>query len=337
MNDGNIDLMKGGVNLLGRIDTMQKKYLRRKELKSAGGILLLEKVVDEAETESFRSQSMVSKQAIKFDRNIPAIRVKDIRLAMDVAIFRIGKKDKRAGEIMRHELNDGYVEVKAGPDGMASVWDYDIILMLTSLLAESMNLYKQGKAEKPGKIFRSGVGDILKFCRKGDGGNQASTIESALDRLKGTTLKLVRLNRNIDGRPVREVRAEGLISSYSVISYTRSGKVGEVQIEVPEWLFCQICENDMDVLTVNPDYFSIECGVGRFVYRLARRVAGRDLARWTFKKIYERSGSSGEQKKFNYFLRVLIKNNCLPEYELHEERGKTGPILVMERRVCTTV
>ncbi|UZJ61196.1 hypothetical protein OKW98_05590 [Pseudomonas sp. KU26590] len=63
MNDGNVDLMKGGVNLLGRIDTMQKKYLRRKELKSAGGILLLEKVVDEAETESFRSQSMVSKQA----------------------------------------------------------------------------------------------------------------------------------------------------------------------------------------------------------------------------------------------------------------------------------
>ena len=51
---------------------------------------------------------------------------RDSRHIMDVAVFRLGKKDKRAGELIRYELSDGFVEVTAGPYGMASVWDYDI-------------------------------------------------------------------------------------------------------------------------------------------------------------------------------------------------------------------
>jgi len=64
------------------------------------------------------------------------------------------------------------------------------------------------------------------------------------------------------------------------------------------------------VLTVHPEYFLIEPGIGRFLYRLARRAAGKARAKWSFQTIYERSGSTGDFKKFTFNLRRLIKANA---------------------------
>ena len=256
---------------------------------------------------------------------------KDSRSIMDVAVFRLSKKDKRAGGVIRYELSDGYVEVKAGPDGMASVWDYDLVLMMVSHLTESMNRYREGRGEKPGRTYRPHVSDILKFCRRGDGGRQADEVEGALDRLKGTTIKNVRERPSANGRrPMREVEAEGLVSSYKVLSYTENGKIASVEIEAPKWLYREVTEGKRpDVLTVHPDYFLIDPGIGRFVYRLARRAAGKGEAKWAFQTIYERSGSAGTFKEFRRILRNIIEANDLPEYELREEAGQGGPLLVM--------
>ena len=256
---------------------------------------------------------------------------KDSRSIMDVAVFRLSKKDKRAGGVIRYELSDGYVEVKAGPDGMASVWDYDLVLMMVSHLTEAMNRYREGKGEKPGRTYRPHVSDILKFCRSGDGGRQADEVEGALDRLKGTTIKNVRERPSANGRrPMREVEAEGLVSSYKVLSYTENGKIASVEIEAPKWLYREVTEGKRpDVLTVHPDYFLIDPGIGRFVYRLARRAAGKGEAKWAFQTIYERSGSAGTFKEFRRILRNIIEANDLPEYELREEAGQGGPLLVM--------
>ena len=256
---------------------------------------------------------------------------KDSRSIMDVAVFRLSKKDKRAGGVIRYELSDGYVEVKAGPDGMASVWDYDLVLMMVSHLTEAMNRYREGRGEKPGRTYRPHVSDILKFCRRGDGGRQADEVEGALDRLKGTTIKNVRERPSANGRrPMREVEAEGLVSSYKVLSYTENGKIASVEIEAPKWLYREVTEGKRpDVLTVHPDYFLIDPGIGRFVYRLARRAAGKGEAKWAFQTIYERSGSAGTFKEFRRILRNIIEANDLPEYELREETGQGGPLLVM--------
>lgn len=259
---------------------------------------------------------------------------RDSRSIMDVAVFRLSKKEKRAGEVIHYTLPDGYVEVKSGPDGMASIWDYDIVLMLVSHLTESMNRYREGQGEKPGRSFRPHVSEILKFCRKGDGGKQSDDVEAALDRLKGTTIKNVRERPSPNGqRIMREVEAEGLISSYKVVSRTDNGKIAAVEIEAPQWLHREITEGKRpDVLTVHPDYFLIDPGIGRFVYRLARRAAGKGQAKWAFKTLYERSGSTGAFKKFSFTLRKLIEANDIPEYVLTEESGQMGPLLVMRHR-----
>jgi plasmid replication initiation protein len=265
------------------------------------------------------------------------VATKDSRSIMDVAVFRLSKKDKRAGETIRYELTDGYVEVKAGPDGMASVWDYDIVLMAISHLTDAMNRYKQGHGEKPGRVFRPHVSEILKFCRRSDGGRQYEEIESALDRLKNTSLKIVRTTRGKGGRPMREAEGEGLLSNYRTVAYADNGRVASVEIEVPNWIYREVVEaKNPEVLTVHPTFFLIEPGIGRFLYRLARRAAGKGQAKWSFQTIYERSGSTGTFKKFTFTIRGLISVNDLPEYILAEERGQSGPQLVMTHRDAST-
>ena len=253
---------------------------------------------------------------------------RDSRHIMDVAVFRLGKKDKRAGELIRYELSDGFVEVTAGPYGMASVWDYDIVLMMVSHLTEAMNRYRDGKGEKPGRTFKPHVSDILKFARRGDGSRQVDEVAAALDRLKGTTVKSKRGNGND-----QETASDGLINNYTILSKTDTGRISSVEIEAPKWIHKQIVEGRQpDVLTVHPDYFLITLGIGRFIYRLARRAAGKSHAQWSFRKLYERSGSTGDFKKFTYTLREMIAANDLPEYALAERPGKVGPLLVMTHR-----
>ena len=258
---------------------------------------------------------------------------RDNRSLMDVAVYRLSKTNKRAGEIIRYELPDGYIEVKAGPDGMASIWDYDIVVMMTSHLNEASNRWREGKADKPGRTFKPHASDILKFARRGDGSRQVEELEAALDRLKGTTVKNVRGYTEANGRKMRESGADGLISSYKVLSRTDTGRISEVEIEAPQWIYDRIVEEKQpDVLTVHPDYFLIDPGIGRFIYRLARRAAGKGAAKWSFQTIYERSGSTGTLKKFCQNLRKIIERDDLPEYQLREEPGQSGPQLIMTHR-----
>jgi plasmid replication initiation protein len=185
----------------------------------------------------------------------------------------------------------------------------------------------------PGRTFQPHISEILKFCRRSDGGRQYEEIEAALDRLKNTTLKVVRTKKGRGGRALRVAEAEGLLSNYKTTSYADNGRVQMVEIEIPNWIYREVVEaGNPDVLTMHPDFFLLEGGLERFVYRLARRAAGKTEARWTFATIYERSGSAGTFKEFSRLLRGIIEGNNLPEYALVEIAGQDGPVLVMTHR-----
>ncbi|MDM3766476.1 replication initiator protein A, partial [Proteus mirabilis] len=58
----------------------------------------------------------------------------------------------------------------------------------------------------------------------------------------------------------------------------------------------------------------------------------KSTAKWAFKTIYERSGSAGMFKEFCRMMRRLIDANDLPEYDLREDDGQSGPLLLITRR-----
>lgn len=278
-----------------------------------------------------RKADMPGTQGDFFTPVLYDVGAKDSRGVMDVAVFRLSKKDKRENAMIRYELPDGHVVVTSGPHGMASVWDYDIVLMAVSHLTEAMNRYQNGKGDKPSQIFKPHIGDVLKFCRKDNGGNQKDAVVGALERLSTTFVGIERTVQ-VRGKVVTVNEGENLIGPFKTVSNSKK-KVEYIEIKIADWMYNEITQGSRpDVLTVHPDYFLRESGIARFIYRLARKAAGRGTAAWGFKTLFDRSGSTGTFKEFTRAVRELVKVNDLPEYALVEEPGKDGPVLHMVHR-----
>lgn len=256
--------------------------------------------------------------------------MRDHRMLMDLMLYRLSRKDTQASTIIHYQLPDGHVRVASGLYGMATIWDYDLVLIGLSQLCELMNLYRAGKTnDKPDPIIKLNMCDVLHVCKKGDGGSQRTKIIEALQRLNSTHISVKRTYKVGDVFKTHNF-GENLISSYRVVSNPKNSKVESIEIGINDWMYAEITSaRNPDVLVVHSDYFSISQGVGRFIYRLARKAAGQDMAEWGFKTLYERSGSLGTINEFYRILRKLIKAQCLPEYTLEEKPGKMGPLLRM--------
>lgn len=257
---------------------------------------------------------------------------RDIRSLMDVAPFRLSKTKKRVNDVIRYALPDGEVVVSSGIYGMASVFDYDLVLMATSHLTEAMNRYRKGDGEKPLQVFRPHISDIIKFTRKSEGGNQRAAVVGALDRLSTTHVKIQRTSM-IKGVLKKTNEGENLIGPYRTISNAKNDNIEYVEFKVADWLYKEITGSAKpDILAVHPEYFESESGYSRFIYRLARKTAGKNMSTWGFDLIYQRSGSDTTFKEFSRCLRKVIKANDVPEYDLSEEAGQRGPQLRMVYR-----
>lgn len=279
-----------------------------------------------------KSEKAANKEPLQPDFFMPVIYdigTRDIRSLMDVAPFRLSKTQKRINDVIRYELPDGEVVVSSGAYGMASVFDYDLVLMATSHLTEAMNRYRKGDGEKPSQVFRPHIGDVIKFTKKTEGGNQRKAWVGALERLSTTHVKIKR-TRMIKDRLVTTDEGENLIGPYRTIASAKNGNIEFIEFKVADWLYKEITSNlKPDVLAVHPEYFEHESGYSRFIYRLARKAAGRDMACWGFDLIHQRSGSNSTFKEFSRNLRKVIKENDVPEYDLSEEAGQRGPQMRM--------
>lgn len=327
------------------VQALQAKHAERQRERAAQGDLLEGVDTPQAKAPASESKSVTTKRATKtkkaraadqpdfFSPMLYDVGAKDNRGVMDVAVYRLSKRDKRANQVMRFDLPDGYVQVTSGPYGMASVWDYDLVLMAISHFTEAMNQFADGdRDEIPQQAFRPHINEVLKFCRKDNGGNQKDFVVDALNRLSTTHVAVERkVSRNGEAKIVNN--GDALIHGTRVISNAVTKKVEYVEFRLANWMFEEITSGAKpDVLTMHPDYFLMESGIERFLYRLARKAAGKDSARWGFKTIFVRSGSTSKFKEFCRMLREIIEANSLPEYHLVEEQGIEGPVLCMVHR-----
>lgn len=260
----------------------------------------------------------------------------DVNL-MDVAPFSLSKRANKG--IIKYELKDCLITIEGGAEsGLATVFDYDIFLNMVSYLAEEVQQYRREEAKglrptMPPKTYRPSASHILKFCRRSDGGKSYGDLEAALDRLANTTIKVV----NLSGGKRRQVDSRPLIGGYSVVSRTGANKIDTVEITIPDWVYMSVVRSDkkLPLLTLHQDYFLISSGLGRFIYRLARKAAGKDEARYGVSELHRRSGSSQELRKFAYDLREFVTRTQafpMPGYDLSIEQGREEQMLYMRRR-----
>ncbi|QLF72055.1 replication initiator protein A (plasmid) [Peteryoungia desertarenae] len=260
----------------------------------------------------------------------------DVNL-MDVAPFSLSKRATKG--IIKYELKDCLITIEGGAEsGLATVFDYDIFLNMVSYLAEEVQQYRREEAKGlrpniPPKTYRPSASHILKFCRRSDGGKSYEDLEAALDRLANTTIKVV----NLSGGNRRQVDSRPLIGGYSVVSRTGANKIDTVEITIPDWVYTSVVRSDkkLPLLTLHQDYFLISSGIGRYIYRLARKAAGKTEARYSISELHRRSGSSQELRKFAYDLREFVTRTQafpMPEYDLAMEQGREEQMLYMRRR-----
>lgn len=266
--------------------------------------------------------------------------IKDDFNLMDIAPFALSKT---AGEgVIRYELKDSIITVEGGADvGLATAYDYDIVINMISHLAEATRRYRIEESKGlrpslPARVYRPAAAEILKFCRRELGGKQYEDLERALDRLQATRIKITNLtpSRDKSGKR-RETESFPLIGRYKVVSRTAQERIDQVEIDIPDWVYEGVVkpEGKPSILTLNPDYFLITRPIAKFLYRLARKAAGQTEARYGLTELHKRSGSKLPRHKFRQAIEEIVESaSPLPDYDLSLIKGDKEPVLRMVNR-----
>ena len=118
--------------------------------------------------------------------------------------------------------------------------------------------------------------------------------------------------------------------AFLIAGDTQNGKeVKEIEITLSQWLYDGICAKGA-LLKVDPAYFELTSGLKRFLYRTARKHAGKNQEGWTFtvEGLYEKSGSENDFRKFKSKIKAAVLDNNIPEYcmEWVEKNRKSSVI-----------
>lgn len=266
-------------------------------------------------------------KASKKPKNLPMISSqeqagRDLSDMMEIPFLALSKNRK---EPISYESPDGCVKVKVTRHTghfLASIYDWDIIIFVANRMQEIMN----SRENIPPRTLIIKRHDLLKALRKNEGKKQFVDLVESLDRLQLTGISTTVRNEDCQYRA-----SFGFLDSWR---YTKRKDVKEIEITLSQWLYDGICAQGA-LLKVSGKYFELTSGLKRFLYRTARKHVGQNDNAWEFsiEKLYEKSGSEQELKKFKYDLKTAVLANDLPEYDIRwVERNKSTFVSFKKRR-----
>lgn len=258
----------------------------------------------------------VKAQTLQLDLFFPIPDFSDIALrdygeTMQRPFFSLAKS-KRVKPI-EYTSPDGSVSVSvtANPTvGMATIWDADIIIFLISALHEEKRAGKNDLSP----VFRIHPAHLLTRIGRDVSGSAYQRLLDALDRLQTTTVKT-----NIRARANRET-VFSWIDGYTHLVDEKGRSLG-MEISLSRWLYDGALA-DTAVLAIPPDYFSITSGMGRWLWRVARKHAGGNGEAGFaigLKTLHQKSGSERVFRQFKSDLLAMVRKNELPGVDLSVE------------------
>jgi plasmid replication initiation protein len=231
--------------------------------------------------------------------------VKNDRRMMVWNFFSLDTSRSRTETITYHD-GEVSIEVRAGPLGMATMADKELLIYIASLMVEKMN-----RGATPGAVFSFTAHDFFRVCGTAAAGTAYDRIKGALDRLQGTQVKT-----NI------ETGGEGRDEWFSWIKTARldyrrtaGGKriLKGVTVELCDWLYRAILK-DNRMLTYDRKYFELT-PLERRVYEIARAHCGHQRGFCiNLDKLRLRVGVESDLRRFKYDLRKIADAGRIPEY-----------------------
>ena len=208
---------------------------------------------------------------------------------------------------------------------LASIYDWDIIVLVESKMQEILN----SGTDIPPRTMILPRHEILKTLGKHDGKKEEKDLRASLSRLKFTGIETTIRNEDY-----RYEAGFGFLDSWG---YTERKDVREIHITLSQWLYDGICAKGA-LLKIPDEYFDLTSGIKRFLYRTARKHVGQNENAWEFsvEKLYDKSGSEREFKKFKSDLKTTVQENDLPEYGIKwVERNRKAFVYFKKRKEIT--
>jgi len=250
---------------------------------------------------------------------------RDQRDLMERPFFSLAKA-KRTTPIL-YEVGGVRVEVFAVPEhGMATIWDADVLIWAASQIVEAENL-----GLKTSRFLRFTPYQLLMAIGRQTGARDYKLLKGALARLQSTVIRTT-IRQNEHWRR----HQFSWINEWEECT-TRDGRVEGMEFVLPDWFYRSVIDRSL-VLTIDPAYFRLTGGIERWLYRVARKHAGRQRHGWLFDvpHLHEKSGSQAKVADFAFDIRRIVLRQPLPGYRLRIERdGRRELLRILPARLST--
>ena len=250
---------------------------------------------------------------------------RDQRDLMERPFFSLAKA-RRVAPIL-YEAGDVRVEVHAVPEhGMATIWDADVLIWAASQLVEAEN-----RGFKTSRFLRFTPYQLLTSIGRQTGARDYKLLKGALSRLQATVIRTTIRN----GEHWRRHQFSW-INEWEECT-TRDGRVEGMEFVLPDWFYRGVVDRSL-VLTIDPAYFGLTGGIERWLYRVARKHAGRQPKGWLFEiaHLHEKSGSLAKLADFAFDLRRIAARQSIPGYRLLIERnGRRELLRILPAKLST--
>lgn len=234
---------------------------------------------------------------------------RDQRDLMERPFFSLAKTPRTKPIV--YKAADVEVQVLAMPEhGMATIWDADVLIWAASQIVAAEN-----NGLTTSRFVRFTPYHLLRSVGRPTGNRQYLLLKAALARLQSTVIATT-----IRNGPHWRRRQFSWINEWEEMT-TRSGRVEGMEFVLPEWFYNSVVDRSL-VLTIDPAYFRLTGGIERWLYRVARKHAGRQRHGWLFEvaHLHVKSGSLARVSDFALDLRRIAARQPLPGYRLQMER-----------------
>lgn len=256
-----------------------------------------------------------------FEPSFPGvITAKDQQDLMTYPFFSLSKR-KRTTPI---EFDNGRVKITVtGQDlhGIANIYDADILIYVASQIMEARN-----RGKETSRRIKMSKGDILEFLGKGTGGEQYNRLKESLERLQSTSVSTTIRREN---SRYKEEQMFSWIERWRAIT-NKNGTPIALEFWIDEWVYEGIVEGK--VLTIPKQYFRIQSGLERFLFKLCRKVigtSGEGELQMKLSTVHERTGSRRKPSDFKKMIIKIVDNQSVPDYWIFlAEKQKTKDIYV---------
>jgi plasmid replication initiation protein len=250
---------------------------------------------------------------------------RDQRDLMERPFFSLAKA-RRTAPIL-YEAGGVRVEVYAVPEhGMATIWDADVLIWAASQIVEAENY-----GLKASRFLRFTPYQLLTAIGRQTGARDYRLLKAAFARLQATIIRTTIRN----GEQWRRHQFSW-INEWEECA-TRDGRVEGMEFVLPDWFFRGVVDRSL-VLSIDPAYFRLTGGIERWLYRVARKHAGRQPRGWLFEvaHLHAKSGSLARLADFAFDIRRIATRQPLPGYRLLIERaGRREWLRILPKNVST--